>query len=185
MTLARVLANADGIPPGWQPAQTGYPDVVVITGDGTQGHPAGRSRAHHPTRVARTDPPRWPDRHTLAPTTPAPTGPPSSPSTSTPDCIPARLNDTDGSVNLWLYGADTGDGESIAVAAFGDGYEPQALQAGPRDLWTEVQTAYHRWETAGKPDADRFGLTVNVDKDGGLEQRPWYGTPAREIALPK
>ncbi|WP_101897593.1 methyltransferase domain-containing protein [Embleya scabrispora] len=101
-----------------------------------------------------------------------------------PHCIPRRVDNPE-SVNLWLYGADTGDGESIAVAAFGDGYEPQALQAGPRDLWTEVQTAYHRWETAGKPDADRFGLTVNVDEDRGVEQRPWYGTPAREIASPK
>ncbi|MFI6581147.1 methyltransferase domain-containing protein [Embleya sp. NPDC050493] len=97
-----------------------------------------------------------------------------------PQCVPQRVDHPE-SVNLWLYGADTGDGESIAVAAFGDGYNPQALQAGPRDLWGEVQTAYHRWADAGKPAADRFGLTVVVDADGTVEQRPWYEAPDREL----
>jgi len=97
-----------------------------------------------------------------------------------PDCIPQVVETAEG-VNLWLYGADTGDGESIAVAAFADGYDPQALQAGARDLWDEVQAAYHRWDDAGRPDADRFGLSVVVDADGVVEQRGWYRSPDNEL----
>jgi protein-L-isoaspartate O-methyltransferase len=98
-----------------------------------------------------------------------------------PDCIQRRVEDAE-SVNLWLYGSDTGAGDySIAVAAFGDGYEPQALQAGPRDLWTEVQNAYRRWADAGKPAVDHFGLTVTVDRGGMVQQRSWYRRPDAEL----
>ncbi|WP_331769339.1 methyltransferase domain-containing protein (plasmid) [Embleya sp. NBC_00888] len=97
-----------------------------------------------------------------------------------PHCVPRLVHGAE-STNLWLYGADTGRGPSIAVAAFGDGYDPQAREAGPRHLWAEVQAAYHRWDDAGKPNTDRFGLTVTVDEDGRVEQRPWYETPDREL----
>ncbi|MFI1586169.1 methyltransferase domain-containing protein [Embleya sp. NPDC020630] len=96
-----------------------------------------------------------------------------------PDCVPRRLED-DESVNLWLYGRDVGAGDSIAVAAFGDGYTPQALQAGPRDLWSEVQTAYRRWSDAGKPDVGRFGLTVTITGDD-VDQIPWFERPENRL----
>ncbi|GAA2044536.1 methyltransferase domain-containing protein [Catenulispora yoronensis] len=32
-------------------------------------------------------------------------------------------------------------------------------QAGPRDLWDEVEQAYRRWRSWGRPSTDRFGLT--------------------------
>ncbi|WP_351233260.1 methyltransferase [Streptomyces sp. NPDC002133] len=36
-------------------------------------------------------------------------------------------------------------------------------QAGPRRLWDEVAAAYARWETLGRPGADRHRLTVGQD----------------------
>lgn len=37
-------------------------------------------------------------------------------------------------------------------------------QAGPRDLWDEVETAYRRWRSWSRPSADRFGLTADGEK---------------------
>lgn len=37
-------------------------------------------------------------------------------------------------------------------------------QAGPRDLWDEVETAYRRWRARGRPSADRFGLIADGEK---------------------
>lgn len=38
--------------------------------------------------------------------------------------------------------------------------EYQVFQAGPRQLWAEVVTAYHWWRAAGSPAADRWRITV-------------------------
>jgi protein-L-isoaspartate(D-aspartate) O-methyltransferase len=35
-------------------------------------------------------------------------------------------------------------------------------QAGPRNLWDEVETAYRRWRSWSRPAVDRFGLTVTA-----------------------
>jgi protein-L-isoaspartate O-methyltransferase len=37
-------------------------------------------------------------------------------------------------------------------------------QAGPRDLWVEVETAYRRWRSWSRPSTDRFGLTADGEK---------------------
>lgn len=37
-------------------------------------------------------------------------------------------------------------------------------QAGPRNLWNEVEAAYRRWRSWSRPSADRFGLTADGEK---------------------
>ncbi|MET8627431.1 ATP-grasp peptide maturase system methyltransferase [Kitasatospora sp. NPDC004669] len=45
-------------------------------------------------------------------------------------------------------------------------------QRGPLPLWDAVERTFERWEKAGAPEQDQFGLTVNGD-----EQRVWIGAP--------
>ncbi|MFF0148263.1 methyltransferase of ATP-grasp peptide maturase system [Amycolatopsis sulphurea] len=40
----------------------------------------------------------------------------------------------------------------------------EVAQGGPRALWDLAEQAYARWETLGKPDRSRFGLTVHQDR---------------------
>ncbi|MEU0935561.1 hypothetical protein [Embleya sp. NPDC005971] len=96
-----------------------------------------------------------------------------------PNCVPDPVPGT-----LWLYAPDMGAGPSIAAATFADGYKSAAYEAGPRDLWTEVQAAYHRWTNAGQPPAHAFGLTVTVADDGTVCQRPWFKSPDNELHAP-
>lgn len=49
-------------------------------------------------------------------------------------------------------------------------------QHGPRRLWDEVEQAYRWWVEQGKPEHDRFGLTVT--RDG---QWVWLDDPANRI----
>ncbi|WP_449195314.1 methyltransferase domain-containing protein [Streptomyces sp. NRAIS3] len=54
-------------------------------------------------------------------------------------------------------------------------------QAGPRQLWDEVEAAWRWWEEQERPSRDRFGLTV--DRDG---QRVWLDSadhPVPVVAL--
>lgn len=68
----------------------------------------------------------------------------------------------DGDDTVWLA---TPDG-SWAVA-----YVPQGTpwkgavveQHGPQNVWTLVEEAWARWEAAGRPGLDEFGLTVEAD----------------------
>lgn len=46
------------------------------------------------------------------------------------------------------------------------------VQWGPRDLWDDATAAAQEWETAGRPDMTRYGLTV--DANG---QRFWLDSP--------
>ncbi|TDD27362.1 methyltransferase domain-containing protein [Actinomadura sp. KC06] len=51
--------------------------------------------------------------------------------------------------------------------------EHRVLQAGPRDLWDDVADAYQRWTDWGRPDRERFGMTV-----GPYTQMLWLDDPA-------
>jgi len=49
-------------------------------------------------------------------------------------------------------------------------------QHGPRRLWDEVEHAHGWWTEQGKPDLDRFGLTVTAD-----DQRVWLDQPTHIV----
>ncbi|MGH3672880.1 MAG: hypothetical protein ACRDSH_19985, partial [Pseudonocardiaceae bacterium] len=36
-------------------------------------------------------------------------------------------------------------------------------QSGPRDLWEEIDTAYHWWQQAGCPEASRWRITITPE----------------------
>jgi hypothetical protein len=96
--------------------------------------------------------------------------------------VPRCMPDLWDSGHMYLYGwDDTGKHHSLAEVAFPPGAAPTVHQTGPRDLWTEVQAAHARWDAAGRPPADRFGLTATVHPDGSVEQQPWFETPDRRL----
>ncbi|WP_436772891.1 hypothetical protein [Yinghuangia sp. YIM S09857] len=83
-----------------------------------------------------------------------------------------------GSYTLWLY--DT-DATSWATAD----YEPDAVQydvrqSGPRHLWDELETAWRWWDAQGRPDFDRFGLTVKA----GDNETVWLDEPDNPVPVP-
>jgi protein-L-isoaspartate O-methyltransferase len=46
-------------------------------------------------------------------------------------------------------------------------------QAGPRALWDEVEAAYQRWASWGRPSPDRFGISVHSNGEGWF----WLDAP--------
>ncbi|PWI45632.1 methyltransferase [Streptomyces sp. ICBB 8177] len=72
----------------------------------------------------------------------------------------------------WAYG-----GRGVALSA-GDGATARADRdgtvhlAGPYDLWTEVERCHALWREAGMPGRERFGLTVEGDR-----QWAWLDDP--------
>ncbi len=82
-----------------------------------------------------------------------------------PDAFPWAETYGDGSYTLWLRDTDV---TSWATVDYAEGRaESEVVQAGPRRLWEEVETAYRWWEAQGQPSFDRFGLTVTAKSDGG------------------
>ncbi|MEU6756178.1 methyltransferase domain-containing protein [Streptomyces sp. NPDC046685] len=85
-------------------------------------------------------------------------------------------NDDDGSYVVWFYSDDTQSWASID-------YEPGVteylvVQSGPRRLWDETEAAYQWWEEQGRPNFDRFGLTVDSGGD-----HAWLDTPDNLIQI--
>lgn len=80
----------------------------------------------------------------------------------------------DGSYTLWTYGKD---GKTWASADYEPGANSfEVVQSGPRNLWDETEAAYRWWAERGRPDFDRFGLTV--DSDG---ERAWLDSPHHPV----
>ncbi|MFJ9842037.1 methyltransferase domain-containing protein [Kitasatospora sp. NPDC101155] len=80
----------------------------------------------------------------------------------------------DGSYTLWLYSTDTASWATADWEAERTTYE--VVQSGPRRLWDEVETAWRWWNAAGRPDFERFGLTVTPDG-----HTPWLDDPANTL----
>lgn len=83
----------------------------------------------------------------------------------------------DGSMVYWLFENGETPGSWAAVR-----YEPGAAafdveQYGPRRLWDEAAAAYLGWQRAGRPGADRLGLTVTTRGD----HRFWLDRPDHPI----
>jgi protein-L-isoaspartate O-methyltransferase len=70
--------------------------------------------------------------------------------------------DDKGEFTAWLYELD---GRSWA-ALYADHYDDdkaEVYQGGPRSLWDETESAYHRWAGHGQPDHTRLGLSITAD----------------------
>ncbi|MFE3203484.1 methyltransferase domain-containing protein [Embleya sp. NPDC055664] len=100
-----------------------------------------------------------------------------------PDCLARTVLHGIFGATLWLYGADTGRGHSIAAADFGTD-APTIRQSGPRRLWHEVEASWHWWNARGRPTIHDFGLTVTVAGDGVVDQQPWYGATTFPLVPP-
>ncbi|GAA4226161.1 ATP-grasp peptide maturase system methyltransferase [Actinomadura meridiana] len=76
---------------------------------------------------------------------------------------------------LWLF--DGRDSDCWAIAVFAEHEDVfEVRQHGARDLWDEVVAAYFRWQSLGRPELDRFGLTVADDGE-----RLWLDVPHNEV----
>ncbi|MCA2225575.1 methyltransferase domain-containing protein [Nonomuraea aurantiaca] len=71
--------------------------------------------------------------------------------------------DEDGELyRIWV--SDPDEAYSWATVAWRPNTEEyEVYQVGRRPLWEEVTDAYFRWVSWGKPDRDRFGMTVTPD----------------------
>lgn len=98
-----------------------------------------------------------------------------------PDCAKTVSSHADGTT-VWLYSlpADA-PGRSVAAATFPDVGDPVVCQAGPRNVWDEVEAANAWWVGLGKPEVHDFGLTVTIANDGTVHHTPWHGTPDRPV----
>jgi protein-L-isoaspartate(D-aspartate) O-methyltransferase len=76
---------------------------------------------------------------------------------------------------LWLFDGNDSDCWAIATFAAQDGTF-EVRQHGARRLWDEVAAAYFQWQSWGRPELDRFGLTV--DPHG---EHVWRDDPANVI----
>ncbi|MFL4906806.1 methyltransferase domain-containing protein [Streptomyces sp. MMS24-I2-30] len=89
-----------------------------------------------------------------------------------PDCAHV-VNQTDQeTAKAWFFDLTS---RSWAAVEFRSG-EPVATvhQSGPRRLWDEVEQTLTWWAERGRPDLDRFGLTVGPDG----ATRAWLDRPA-------
>jgi len=57
------------------------------------------------------------------------------------------------------------------------GSDGKVYQSGPRRLWGEVEAAWRWWDEHGRPDVDRFGLTVRSDG----RQETWLDEPGQSV----
>ncbi|GAA0339072.1 methyltransferase domain-containing protein [Actinoallomurus spadix] len=79
---------------------------------------------------------------------------------------------------VWILERDIREGSWASVDYVPGDAEFVVQQHGERRLWDEVETAYLRWLSWGRPGLDRFGLTVSP---GG--RRVWLDAPERIVAL--
>ncbi|MEN8653470.1 methyltransferase domain-containing protein [Streptomyces sp. 21So2-11] len=85
----------------------------------------------------------------------------------------------DGSYRLWLF--DTGV-TSWATADYVKGRaEFEVAQAGPRNLWEQLEGAYGWWHQQGRPGFERFGLTTR----GGPFREVWLDDPNNPVPVRK
>lgn len=81
----------------------------------------------------------------------------------------------DGTFQVWMW-----DGTSQARVAYDPRFEKSGVeQRGPRDLWAEVEAAYLMWAGWGRPERERFGLTVTP-----LGHQLWLDEPDNRVAPP-
>ncbi|HSV64382.1 MAG TPA: methyltransferase domain-containing protein [Mycobacteriales bacterium] len=77
--------------------------------------------------------------------------------------------------DVWFYDP-TGTGSAARVTAEPGTTTYPVHQRGPRRLWDEITAAHTWWTNAGRPDRERFGLTVTP-----TGQHTWLNTPSQTI----
>ncbi len=82
------------------------------------------------------------------------------------------LDDDTNEFTIWFV--DGHSWASVDAEPTADSYPVH--QYGPRRLWDEVEAAYHRWIAWGRPERERFGLTVTPDA-----QWVWLDEPSRTV----
>ncbi|GLY81820.1 methyltransferase domain-containing protein [Actinoallomurus iriomotensis] len=87
-----------------------------------------------------------------------------------------RNRDADGSFSLLMYEVGHPEGSWAACDYVPGDVEFEVTQYGPRRLWDEYTAAHTRWVQLGRPNVERFGLTVAADG-----QTLWLDEPAKEI----
>lgn len=94
-----------------------------------------------------------------------------------PNCQWLAFDDPEGSGEYTLWLLDAGSRSWASVD-----YEPGAPEfaveeCGPRRLWTEVERAYRWWVRSGRPDRERFGVTVAPGR-----QTVWLDEPENAVS---
>lgn len=89
-----------------------------------------------------------------------------------PECAHVILADGDVS-SVWFYGLTD---DSWATVTFDGEQAASVYQGGQRRLWDEVESALSWWVSAGRPELQRFGLTVD-----GRGETPWLDDPANPV----
>lgn len=72
---------------------------------------------------------------------------------------------------------DAGDGSWVRVEE-GSQKQHVVTQGGPRQLWDQLESVHELWLRLGKPDRDRYGLTITPDG----KQRIWLDDPETEYS---
>ncbi|MGW1173765.1 methyltransferase domain-containing protein [Kitasatospora sp. NPDC002543] len=75
-----------------------------------------------------------------------------------PDVYYRRSGFGEGGWTWWLF--DTAVTSWATVDSVPGESRFEVRQSGPRRLWDEVEAAHDRWESAGRPGCERYGLTV-------------------------
>ncbi|MEV5873695.1 methyltransferase domain-containing protein [Streptomyces sp. NPDC052101] len=88
-----------------------------------------------------------------------------------------HADDGSGEATYWILGDDRTSWATVEYVPGRTEFEVE--QYGPRRLWDETAAAWDWWLAQGRPDRDRFGLTV--DRDG---QRVWLDAPDRPTLTP-
>ncbi len=84
--------------------------------------------------------------------------------------------DDDGSFSLLLFEPGRPDGSWAACDYTPDAGEFEVTQYGDRRLWNEVERAFLRWISWGRPSRERFGLTLTPEG-----QHVWLDEPGTAV----
>lgn len=90
--------------------------------------------------------------------------------------VVSRIYTDDDGATFWVLDSASHRGPWASVDYEHGQPDYEVQQAGERSLWDEVEAAYFRWVSWGRPDISRFGMTVTPEG-----HRIWLDDPSRVI----